>query len=809
MVNAKTRTAPVDDGVLDTVPRDHRPPAIFGVVTSGTMRRRPADIVSAATAVAIVAITAIGAHNLAAVETKTFELLTELPGWLRPISLACYRVGAGGTAVALLLALLIARRFRIVLALAVTATITWLIAIGLRAWVDSAAVRGPAQMKVRGAVPEYPVVILAVATTVILVAAPYLLRPTRHLVYVALVIASVGAVVGVVGLLDDIVGALALGWAVTAAFHLAIGSPAANPTLHDVADALTDLGVQVSGLRLADAQVWGESRYVATAADGGPLRITVIGRDAADARLFAKVWRAIWYKDSGPTVALRRGDQLEHRGYILFAAASAGVPASEVVISGIGGARQTAALVTRTPDGVAFTATSADRLTDAVLDDAWANLAHLHGVRLSHGSMRASNVLLRADNTTALVDFGHASSSATPERCRLDRAGLLASTAVLVGNDRALAAARRALGDDRLNDVLALATPAALPAATRHELPNAKKLLTGLRTSGGALISQPVEDPVDLRRVSPSKVIMALGTAVGVYLLIGQLANIDFAEVFTGAEWGWVAVAFVLSLLTSFTSAVALMGSVAAPLAYKAVVAEEFADNFTGLVGGTVATTALVIRFFQKQGQKVAVAASSGVLNSTAAGLIQVILVIIGLIVTHGEFTPSSTGGGHNGAGIALVLIVVGVLTACAIIFIPKLHGWWKHSVVPQWHAAVDNLKHVLSEPRQAWMLFGGNLVTQVLFALVLGCSLHAFGRSLPLMQLIVINSLASVLGGAAPVPGGMGVIEAGLIAGLTAAGVPQTEAIAATFTHRLLTSYLPPIWGWFALRWLQHNDYL
>jgi uncharacterized membrane protein YbhN (UPF0104 family) len=47
------------------------------------------------------------------------------------------------------------------------------------------------------------------------------------------------------------------------------------------------------------------------------------------------------------------------------------------------------------------------------------------------------------------------------------------------------------------------------------------------------------------------------------------------------------------------------------------------------------------------------------------------------------------------------------------------------------------------------------------------------------------------------------------LIAGLTAAGVSQTEAIAATFTHRLLTSYLPPIWGWFALHWLQQNDYV
>jgi uncharacterized protein (TIRG00374 family) len=106
-------------------------------------------------------------------------------------------------------------------------------------------------------------------------------------------------------------------------------------------------------------------------------------------------------------------------------------------------------------------------------------------------------------------------------------------------------------------------------------------------------------------------------------------------------------------------------------------------------------------------------------------------------------------------------------------------------------------------------MLFGGNLASQLLFALAIDATLHAFGQSLPLMQIVVINSFASFIGGAAPVPGGMGVIEAGLIAGFTAAGVPDSEAVAATFTYRMFTAYLPPIWGWFALVWLRHHDYV
>ena len=39
--------------------------------------------------------------------------------------------------------------------------------------------------------------------------------------------------------------------------------------------------------------------------------------------------------------------------------------------------------------------------------------------------------------------------------------------------------------------------------------------------------------------------------------------------------------------------------------------------------------------------------------------------------------------------------------------------------------------------------------------------------------------------------------VEAGLILGLTAAGVSEADATAAVFIQRLFTSYLPPIWGW------------
>jgi hypothetical protein len=72
-----------------------------------------------------------------------------------------------------------------------------------------------------------------------------------------------------------------------------------------------------------------------------------------------------------------------------------------------------------------------------------------------------------------------------------------------------------------------------------------------------------------------------------------------------------------------------------------------------------------------------------------------------------------------------------------------------------------------------------------------------------------IAATLAAILGGAVPVPGGLGVVEAGLIAGLTSAGIPQEQAVAAVLIQRFFTSYLPPVWGWATLAWMRRREYV
>ena len=66
----------------------------------------------------------------------------------------------------------------------------------------------------------------------------------------------------------------------------------------------------------------------------------------------------------------------------------------------------------------------------------------------------------------------------------------------------------------------------------------------------------------------------------------------------------------------------------------------------------------------------------------------------------------------------------------------------------------------------------------------------------------------ATVLGNVAPVPGGIGVQEAALTAGLTGFGIPSAAALATVLVFRAVTFVIPPIFGFFTLRWLRNHDY-
>ena len=117
------------------------------------------------------------------------------------------------------------------------------------------------------------------------------------------------------------------------AIRIALGSSGGRPSLNEVRKGLFELGVPVDRLTEAATQHAGVFLLDGIDPDGAQLRVKVYGRDAWDAQLLAKAWRALWFRGAA-TLSVTRLQQVEHEGFLTLLAARNGVPVQDVVRAG-------------------------------------------------------------------------------------------------------------------------------------------------------------------------------------------------------------------------------------------------------------------------------------------------------------------------------------------------------------------------------------------------------------------------------------------------------------------------------------------
>ena len=83
---------------------------------------------------------------------------------------------------------------------------------------------------------------------------------------------------------------------------------------------------------------------------------------------------------------------------------------------------------------------------------------------------------------------------------------------------------------------------------------------------------------------------------------------------------------------------------------------------------------------------------------------------------------------------------------------------------------------------------------------MALACAANAFDGGVSLAQVGAVYLGASLLAAAAPTPGGLGAMEAALVAGFTAIGMDGAIAVATVLSYRLATYWLPILPGWISL---------
>ncbi len=609
--------------------------------------------------------------------------------------------------------------------------------------------------------------------------------------------------------------AAGIGIIVASAAQLVRGTGDGYPTADQARGFLTQMGLGGASLEGSqNSPAWGAVRFTGHVDPTVPVVVDIYGRDVPEGQFMARLWRFTWLRRSTLELNFRPAEHVERVVGILHWAQSLDVLGPTVLAAARFEPGGEAILVTRPAEGVLLSVLKAPQVTEGILLAAWTALRTLDQAGIALRPAQRIEIVVGPDGRAGFADFSRGEVMASAQTRDADIAGLLVEMARRADAHAAVRTGVEVLGRDRLLRALPLVQPLVIAQGGRRKARASLKQECELlrKEAAEALSVEPVV-PVPLTRVQPSRLVMPAATFLGIWLLIDQLTGFDnIADVLKSAQWLWVLVVLILTQATNLTEAVSLSGAVPAPIPLGPLTLLRSATDFTGLVGGTVGRTTTIVRFFQRRGMSPTVAISSGVLYSVGGFVVQLVLAGTALLFAAGEFSNTTAGPSGSDSEILLnvLLVIVAVAFAGAIAFaIPKIRRLVNARVRPGMDAAWSNLRAIMADPAKLSRLFGGQVLTQCLGAVALMAALRSVGGSASFASLIVLCTAASFFGGVSPIPGGMGVMEATYISGLTLLGIPEDIAIGATLLYRLCTTYLPPIWGWLSLVWLRRHEML
>jgi undecaprenyl-diphosphatase len=744
-----------------------------------------------------VAALAVYSQHPVAVERDLVRDIADLPHGGRSAVLLGYQILAVWALALLLLGAILVRRWRLVRDLAVAAIATWILGRLLAFFTPQTdlwhAITSTFDLS---DAPRFPTVRLAVVVAMVVVASPYLSRPMRRVGQALVAVIFVEALYIDAAFPTDLIGAIVLGWGVAAAVHYAFGTPIGRPTADDVARSLERLQLTVTDIRPLRETVVGRAVFVASTNEG-ELHVTALGRDEADAQLLARTWRYLTRKDAPATLLWSRHQQVEYEAYIELLVASSGARVPGVLFAGNSG--PVALLVERHAAGTPMFEVAPETVTVAVLDDAWAQLARLRAAHVAHGRLDGHHLLVD-DGRAVLTGFEWAATGAGFGLAAADVANLLAATAAVVGDERAVAAACRAVDDQALLAALPVLQPQSISGWTHDALGGRSGLddrLEQLRAATATALSTEPPQLRQLYRIHPRSLLMAVAALLAIGFLFTRIG--DPGEFWTSvkdANWWYVILALVLGMMTDVTFGVTFLGNVPIRIPVWPSIELQSAMSFSNLAVPVAADSAMQVRFLQKQGLDLPSAvATGGVLSSVSEIVVQIALFFVALWLA-----PDSIDLGRIDTGkIAIVVLIVVfiLLVGVAVVFgVRRI----RHRVLPPVVQATRTVWGAVKTPSRLALLIFGNIAAQCFYAASLLACLAAFGQSVNFWTLLALNIGINTIASLVPIPGGgTAVSSVGLAGMLTAFGVDPAAGAAAVLAHQLAVTYIPAIPGWFA----------
>ena len=424
---------------------------------------------------------------------------------------------------------------------------------------------------------------------------------------------------------------------------------------------------------------------------------------------------------------------------------------------------------------------------------------HSHGI--SHGDLRAKEITVE-DGEVLFGGFAEAEYGASAAQFQSDIAQLLVTTTALYGAEPAVAAAIGTFGKEQVLTASRRLTKSALPQRLRRSVDDAKGMMSAARDEVKRQTGADEIQSETITRFNRNQLIQLVLLVALVYVAYPFISTVPaFFSELRSANWWWALLALAVSGLGYVGSATSLWASASEDVSYQNLLIMQVANKFAATttpagVGGLALST----RFLQKSGLGALRATTAVALQQSVQVITHVLLLIffstaMGVSANLASFVPSAT---------VLYLIAGAALGVVGtFLFLPKARRWLGTAVRPRLKEVGTDLVELAREPKRLGLIVLGCAATTLSGALALWASISAFGGDTSFVTVTIVTMIGGTLASAAPTPGGVGAVEAALIGGLAAFGVPAAVAVPSVLLYRVLTCWLPVFVGWPIMRWM------
>ena len=595
---------------------------------------------------------------------------------------------------------------------------------------------------------------------------------------------------------------LAVGWFVGALVILVSGTPALEVPLAGTVRALAKRGFVVSGLTVVRPAGAGPLMLSAFS-DGrnGDAVIELYGPHQSSGGTLRQLWGKLRLRRSEAApfqASMRRA--VEHRALMAMAIGDLGVANTSSIA--VGALDRGWTLFAHKPvRGVPLkqcgTATPVARV--------WESLRKLQDDQISHGDLRDEQITVD-DGTVLFGGFFTAEYGATDNQLQSDIAQLLVTTSALYGAESAVNAAIDALGKDTVLLASRRLTKSAVPKRLRESVNDPKAVIARSRA---AVMRQTGAEKIQaetITRFTRGQLIQLVLLGALVYVAYPFISTVPtFFNELGKANYWWALLGLFVSAGTYVGAAGTLWACASGAVAYWKIFVTQVANTFAATttpagVGGL----ALSVRLLQKGGM-------STVRATTAVALQQVVQVIVHvtLLIIFSAAAGAGTDLSHFVPKATLLYLIGGVALGLigTFLLVPRLRRWLATDVRPKLKEVTTDLVALAREPKRLGLILLGCAGTTLGAAIALWASVQAFGGHVTFVAVTVVTMVGGTLASAAPTPGGVGAVEAALIGGLAAFGVPAAVAVPSVLLYRVLTCWIPVFVGWPVMRWLTDKD--